>query len=327
MSNDHGHGESQKGSHSTNSNLATRREPFIFIGILATALLIPIGLLTVFRVPLPIALLSLLLLVLIGAIFPHLYEFKEYERGVVFRLGKFKNVVGPGWVLLFPSFESFEKVDLRVQILDIEPQEVLTKEDLKITIDAVAYIRITDPKKAVIEVADLKGSIAKLIHGELRQQIGKLPLQDVLERMEDLTGHLFSELKRFEDAWGIKAVNVELEDIKLPSGLEEAFRKKQEALEFRDRVQIEAGARREVLKIVNEAAAVLDDRTITYLYLDTLKRIADGKATKIVFPIELMHLANKLSGDIKATGKNQSESSFADELIKAYLDRQPQKRL
>lgn len=320
MTDNHGNGGHASSRH---VEPATRREPLIFVAILAAALLVPVALLTVFRVSLPLALLSLGLFIVIAMLLPRLYEFKEYERGVVFRLGRFHKVVGPGWVLLFPSFESFEKVDLRVQILDIEPQEVLTKEDLKITIDAVAYIRIVDPKKAVIEIKDLKGAIAKLIHAELRQQAGKLPLQDILERMEELNDHVFRELKRFEDEWGIKAVNVELEDIKLPSGLEEAFRKKQESIEFRDRVQIEATARREVLKIVNEAAAGLDDRTITYLYLDTLKRIADGKATKIVFPLELMHLANRLSADVG--GKGANDSKLAQELIRAYLERKPQK--
>ncbi|HLD76442.1 MAG TPA: SPFH domain-containing protein [Candidatus Norongarragalinales archaeon] len=316
MIEDHGSRGGHGGNPAKHSGESLRREPLIFAGILATGLLIPVALLTVFSVPLPVALLSLAVLVLLAALLPHLYEFKEYERGVVFTLGKYERTVGPGWVLLFPAFQSFERVDLRTQVLDIAPQEVITKEDLKITIDTVAYIRIVDPKKAVIEIKNVKDAIERLLHGEVRQQIGKLPLQDVLEKSEELNEKLFAAVKQFEDAWGIKAINVEIENIKLPEDLENAFRKKQEAAENRDRVQIDAMARREVLRIVNEAAKEMDDRTITYLYLDTLKKMADGKSTKIVFPIELMHLASHLEREIKGG----ASSDTLRKLAKAYLE-------
>ncbi len=319
----HGHGAS--GGHGKAHGPTSRREPLIFALILGGILLVPIALLFVLRLPVAIALFIVLLLVVAIVLAPRIQEIKEYERGVLFDFGRYKKTLPPGWHWTFPLFQKTEIVDVRTQTIDIPPQEVLTKEDISVTIDAVAYFRIVDPKKSVLEIKDLHGSVAHVLHAELRTQIGKLPLQDVLEKTEDLNQHLFKQLKQVEDDWGIKALNVELTDITLPPELEAAFRKKQEALEYKEKLETESRARREALRILTEATEGMGDRTMTYLYMETLKKVADGRASKIVLPLELSKLAHALSTHVAAKGGGPlDEEKLAQQLVGAYLKSQAQ---
>lgn len=293
-----------------------KREPIVFVLLLAAALTIPVAMIFIFNLPPVLAVFTLALIALLAALSPRLYEFKEYERGVVFQLGRFKYVAKPGWHLLFPAFQSVETVDTRTQTLDIEPQEVITKEDLKLRIDAIAYIRIVDAKKAVIEVKNLQHAISSLLHGELRSQIGQLPMQDVLENMEGLNAKLYQSLKQVEDDWGLKAINVEITHIELPPGLEEAFRRREEAHQYKEKVEIEAAARREAVRILNEATQSMDEKTLAYLYLDTLKHMADGRSSKIILPVELSELAQSITQRLR--GRKLDEKKLAQELVTAY---------
>lgn len=310
-----GHWGDSHGSHGKGQTDVPKREPVIFVLLLAAALAIPLGMIFVLNLPPALAVLTLALVALLAVLAPRLYEFKEYERGVVFRLGRFQYVAEPGWHILFPAFQSVEVVDMRTQTLDVEPQDVITKEDIKLRIDAIAYIRIVDAKKAVIEVKDIHHAVSHLLHGELRSQIGRLPMQDVLENMEELNAKLYLALKQVEDDWGMKAINVEMTHIEIPPGLEEAFRKKKEAEEYKEKIEIEASARREAVRILNEATQHMDEKTIAYLYLDTLKRVADGRSSKIILPVELSDLAQGITQSLK---NRVDEKKLAQELVNAY---------
>ncbi len=310
MSNDHGHGSPKNpGGHAKTEH--GNREPFIFALVLATIVLIPLTMVFVLELPPAVALLAMLVLLAVLALAPRIHTIKEYERGVVFRFGKFQYVAEPGWHVLFPAFQTIERVDMRTQVLDIEPQDVITKEDIHLTIDAVAYIRITDAKKAVIEVKDVNHAVTKLLHGELRVQIGNLPMQDVIENLDSINEKLYKALKRVEEEWGIKASNVEMTNVVLPKGIEAAFREKLEASEKKQRQEIDAAARKQVLTIVNEATRTMDEKTMAYLYMETLKRVADGRSTKIVLPMELTDLAQKLAQTTQGNG--------LEKLAKKYL--------
>lgn len=322
---DHGHGGGHGDAHGHakgGHGAVSRREPLIFMLLIGGMLLIPVALLFVLKLPLALALTAVILLLAAAVLAPRIQEIKEYERGVLFDFGRFKGVLSPGWHWVFPLFQKVELVDVRTQTIDIPPQQVLTKEDIEITIDAVAYFRIVDPKKAVVEIRDLNGSVAHVLQAELRTQIGKLPLQEVLEKTEEINHHLHAQLQEVEKLWGIKAVNVELTDITLPPELETAFRKKQEALEYKEKLETESRARREALRILTEATEAMGERTMTYLYMETLKRVADGRASKIILPMELSKLAAALSAQVKAQGGAVDEEKLAAQLVSAYLKTQ-----
>ncbi|MDP2718071.1 MAG: stomatin-like protein [Candidatus Micrarchaeota archaeon] len=310
MADDHGHGSGGHERPNTHAEHGSR-EPFIFALVLGTIILIPLTLVFVLELPPIVAVLAMLVLLGVLALAPRIVTIHEYERGVVFLFGKFQYVAQPGWHVVFPAVQSIERVDMRTQVLDIEPQEVITKEDIHLTIDAVAYIRITDAKKVVIEVKDVKHAVTKLLHGELRVHIGNIAMQDVIENMDAINEKLFKALKRVEDEWGIKATNVEMTEVVMPKGIETAFREKLEANEKKQKLEIDAAARKQVLTIVDEATRNMDDKTMAYLYMQTLKHVADGRSTKIVLPMELTDLARKLAKT--ARGDN------LEKLAKKYL--------
>ncbi len=287
----------------------------VFIGILVIIGLIVGG---VFTAQLPLQLVIAAFLVIMGLVLfhPNVVEFKEYERGVMFRLGKYRSVEGPGWVVYFSTIDSFVKVDLRTQVLDIEPQEVITQDNVKITIDAVLYFRIADPKKSVVEIRDFRSAVSHLLRAQLRNVIGRMLLEEVLEKTEEVNVQLFNVVKEVEDKWGIVTSRVEISSIELPEGLLSAMQKRREAGEYKEKMETEARAKQVSLEILDKALRSISDRTIAYLYLDVLKHVAEGKSNKIIFPLELSRLANYIS---EKSGWAKSEKGELDEIAKTLL--------
>src|SRR3989344_5410776 len=267
----------------------------------------------------PIATLIVGLLIILKGIF----EFKEYERAVVLRLGRYSRTVGPGWGWIGPIFERFITVDLRVQTLDTAPQEVQTKDDVRLKVDIVSFIRVTNPKKVVLAVRNLNNAIIKLLQGEIRLTIGKMDLDEVIEETEEINEHLFAKLREVEDAWGFNVLRVELETIELPPSLVEARTKAREAKEFKEKAETEASARQVALEILDKAASKLSDKTMTYLYLDALKRVSEGRSNKIIFPLELSRLASNIANSLPGDKKESPNfEQILEGLKKAYLEKQ-----
>ena len=229
------------------------------------------------------------------AFHPTVTEFKEYERGVYFRLGKFLKVAGPGWVVSFNTIDKLVKVDLRTQVLDIKPQEVITQDNVKIRIDAVVYHRIVDAEKSIVEVKDYHEAVTNLIHAQVRTVIGRMLLEEVLEKTEEINVNLFNVIKDVEEKWGIATQRVEITSIQLPEGLLSAMQKRREAVEFKEKLETEARAKQVSIEILDKGLRGISGTTVAYLYLDVLKRVAEGKSNKIIFPLELSRLASFVS--------------------------------
>ena len=291
-------------------------EVIVFIGILAVVALI-VGAVFTSQLPLQLVLAAFLAIVGILLFHPNIVELREYERGVFFRLGKYDRVSGPGWVVYFSTIDTFIKVDLRTQVLDIDPQEVITQDNVKITIDSVIYFRIADPKKSIVEIRDFKGAVSHLIRAQLRTVIGRMLLEEVLEKTEEININLFNVIKEVEDKWGIVAMRVEITSIELPSGLLNAMQKRREAGEYKEKMETEARAKQVSLEILDKALRSMSDRTIAYLYLDVLKRVADGKSNKIIFPLELTRLATYISE--KSGWTDKVEKKDFEEIAKTLL--------
>ncbi|MFH1257987.1 MAG: SPFH domain-containing protein [Candidatus Micrarchaeota archaeon] len=264
------------------------------------------------------------IIILLLFMLPRVYEFKQYERSVVLRLGKYDRTVGPGWSLIFPAFEKFTVVDMRVQTLDTNPQEVQTKDDVKVKVDIVSFIRVTNPKKVVLEVRNLNNAIIKLLQGEIRLTMGKMDLDEVIEETEQINEYLFGKLKEVEEDWGFVVLRVELESIELPPLLVEARTKARSAKEFKEKVEIEASARQVALETIDKAASKLSDKTMTYLYLDALKKVSEGRSNKIIFPLELSRLASNIASTISPDKKEQGKNyeDIIEKLKQAYFEKQ-----
>ncbi len=286
-----------------------QRRAAIFVALIAAALVIGYGTLFVLRLH-PIA---AGILILLGALLiwlaPRLVSFRDYERGVFFRFGKFLRVAGPGPVITFPSIESYVRVDLRENRIDLPPQPVITQDNISITVDVVCMVKVTDPKKAVLNVKDYQHALSDLLYAEIRNAVSELPLQSVLDRTDDIRKVMLDHTTPTAESWGVKIVRVEIERILLPDELRLAFNARREAEEKKARIQVEAEARQVMLNLLNESASQLSPATMEYLYLDTLKRMAEGRATKFILPAELSRLAEVVGARLLTRPNPVSEAT------------------
>ncbi|MFQ5405703.1 MAG: SPFH domain-containing protein [Candidatus Micrarchaeia archaeon] len=287
------------------------RQAFVFVAVISAALVIA-GIVLSGGIPLWQFFLLLLVGVPVVLFFPYRVVVKEYERIVVFRFGKFVGVQGPGWFWHFSRIETYERVDLRVQAVDIPPQQVITRDNIEFTIDAVIYLKVVDAEKAITTVKDYKGAAVFFTQTQIRNSIGKLLLEEVIARTEEVNEQARAALDDVASKWGIKTVKVEIQTITPPEELVVAMRKRMEAQVLKARVETEAQARQVSIDILDKAASKMSDRTLAYLYLDALKKIADGKSSKIIFPLELSRLASVISKTLSPARSDEMKTAVKD---------------
>ncbi len=213
----------------------------------------------------------------------------EYERGVVFRLGRFIGVKGPGLVILIPLIDRMVKVDTRVITLDVPPQDVITRDNVSIKVNAVVYFRVIEPAKAVLEVEDYLYATSQLSQTTLRSVLGEVELDEILAEREKLNMKLQEIIDRQTDPWGIKVISVEIKHVDLPDEMRRAMAKQAEAERERRAKVISAEGEYQAAMKLKEAAEILAQNPITIQlrYLQTLSEIASEKMTTVAFPLPL----------------------------------------
>lgn len=237
--------------------------------------------------------LILLLVILSKAI----YILQEYERGVVFFLGKYSSTRGPGLVLVIPFVEQLRKIDQRVVTMDIPTQDVITRDNVTIKVNAVLYFRVMDPAKAEIQVENYLFATSQIAQTTLRSVCGEVELDDLLVKREEINTRIQEIIDKQTDPWGIKVSTVEVKDIDLPQEMKRAMAQQAEAERERRAKVIQAIGEYEAAAKLREAADVMAGEPITLQlrYLDTLKGIATEHNSTIVFPLpmELMDVMKK----------------------------------
>jgi regulator of protease activity HflC (stomatin/prohibitin superfamily) len=239
--------------------------------------------------------LILLLVILSKAI----YILQEYERGVVFFLGKYSSTRGPGLVLVIPFVEQLRKIDQRIVTMDIPTQDVITRDNVTIKVNAVLYFRVMDPAKAEIQVENYLFATSQIAQTTLRSVCGEVELDDLLVKREEINTRIQEIIDKQTDPWGIKVSTVEVKDIDLPQEMKRAMAQQAEAERERRAKVIQAVGEYEAAAKLREAADVMAGEPITLQlrYLDTLKGIATEHNSTIVFPLpmELMDVMKKYS--------------------------------
>jgi regulator of protease activity HflC (stomatin/prohibitin superfamily) len=229
---------------------------------------------------------------------------KEYERGVVFLLGRFYKVKGPGLIILIPFVQKMTKVDLRVMVLDVPTQDVISRDNVSVHVNAVIYFRIVDPEKAIIRVANVFEATSQLSQTTLRSVLGQHELDDMLAERDRLNEDIQSILDQRTDNWGIKVANVEIKHVDLDESMIRAIAQQAEAERSRRAKVINAEGEKQAAKMIAEAANMLaqEEQALQLRYLQTLKEISNEKTNTIVFPmpLELVEPILKLS---QAAGK------------------------
>ena len=214
---------------------------------------------------------------------------KEYERGVVFFLGRFQRVKGPGLIILIPFLQKMIKVDLRVIVLDVPTQDVISRDNVSVKVNAVIYFRIVDPEKAIIRVANVFEATSQLSQTTLRSVLGQHELDDMLAERDKLNEDIQNILDARTDNWGIKVANVEIKHVDLDESMIRAIAQQAEAERARRAKIINAEAEKQAATMLAEAAATLgqEAQALQLRYLQTLKEISNERSNTIVFPLPL----------------------------------------
>jgi regulator of protease activity HflC (stomatin/prohibitin superfamily) len=231
---------------------------------------------------------GLVVLLLIVAV-SSLRILREYERGVVFQLGRFWKVKGPGLVILIPGIQQMVRVGLRVMVLDVPTQDVISRDNVSVKVNAVLYFRVVDPERAIIQVENYLQATSQLAQTTLRSVLGKHDLDEMLSEREKLNLDVQKSLEALTDTWGIKVTTVEIKHVDLNDTMIRAIARQAEAERERRAKVIHAEGELQASHKLAEAAEILgkQPQALQLRYLETLTVIAADKNSTIVFPLPL----------------------------------------
>ncbi len=233
----------------------------------------------------PIVLVLLVVFFLASAI----KVLNEYERGVIFRLGRLIGGKGPGLIILIPVVDRMVKVSLRTIVLDVPPQDIITRDNVSVKVNAVVYFRVLEPEKAIIEVEDYAYATSQLSQTTLRSILGQAELDDLLSHRDKINSELKEILDKQTDPWGIKVANVEVKHVDLPQEMQRAMARQAEAERERRAKIINAEGEFQAAQRLGDAADIIDAHpaALQLRYLQTLREIAAENNSTTLFPIPI----------------------------------------
>lgn len=238
------------------------------------------------------------LVLLVGSFFASAIRiFREYERGVLFTLGRFTRVVGPGFVIVIPVIQQAVRTDLRTFVEDVPSQDVISRDNVSVKVNAVIYFHIVDPERAIIQVEDFRMATSQLAQTTLRSVLGKHELDEMLAERDKLNADIQAILDRQTDPWGIKVSNVEIKHVDIDESMVRAIAKQAEAERFRRAKIINAQGEQQAAEKLVEAGEILarEPNSMQLRYFAALHDLAGERTSTVVFPIP-MDLVSALSG-------------------------------
>ena len=230
---------------------------------------------------------GVILFLVIALAFSMFRVLREYDRAVIFMLGRFYKVKGPGLIIVIPILQQMVRVDLRTVVMDVPTQDVISRDNVSVQVNAVIYFRVIDPERAIIQVENFLEATSQLSQTTLRSVLGQHELDDMLAEREQLNADVQKILDKQTSAWGIKVANVEIKHVDLNETMVRALAKQAEAERERRAKVIHAMGEAEAAEKLAEAARVLSkqDQAIQLRYLQTLVEIAGDKSSTLVFPV------------------------------------------
>ncbi|MBK1702069.1 slipin family protein [Thiococcus pfennigii] len=237
----------------------------------------------------PFEVLAFVLVLVIVFIASALRILREYERAVIFTLGRFTSVKGPGLIFVIPVIQQMVKVDLRVIVMDVPSQDVISRDNVSVKVNAVVYFRVIDPERAIIQVEDYLAATSQLAQTTLRSVLGQHELDEMLAERDKLNDDVRKILDSQTDAWGIKVANVEIKHVDLDESMIRAIARQAEAERSRRAKVIHAEGEEQAAEKLMQAARILaqQPQALQLRYLETLTAVAGDKSSTIVFPLPM----------------------------------------
>lgn len=232
---------------------------------------------------------AVIAVIVLAAVVVAIHIMREYERAVVFTLGRFSGVRGPGLIIVIPIVQQFVRVDLRLRVLDVPSQDVISRDNVSVRVNAVVYFRVVDPDKAVLRVENFMAATSQLAQTTLRSVLGKHELDEMLAERDRLNRDIQSILDSQTDAWGIKVANVEIKHVDIDESMVRAIARQAEAERYRRARIIGAEAEQQAAEKLVAAGEMLARRpeSMQLRYLSTLQDIAGERSSTIVFPVPM----------------------------------------
>lgn len=236
-----------------------------------------------------IATTSFTVILILAALLPQVIRIcQEWERGVVLRLGKFNRTRGPGLILLVPILDRLIKVDLRVIVMEVTAQEVITRDNVTIKVNAVVFLRVFNAEDATIQVEEYKQAVSQFSQSSLRSIIGQSELDEILVHRDDINRRLQRIIDEATEAWGVKVTAVEIKDVELPTSMQRAMARQAEAeREKRAKVIHAEGEFQAAKKLAQAAEQISDPAALQLRYLQTLVEVSVEKSSTILFPVPI----------------------------------------
>ncbi len=232
---------------------------------------------------------TILIIVIILIILSAIKVLKEYERAIIFRLGRFIGVKGPGIFILLPGIDRMAKVSLRIVTMDVPPQDVITKDNISVKVNAVTYFRVFEPAKAVLEVEDYLYATSQIAQTTLRSVLGEYELDDLLTEREKINMRLQKLIDEQTDPWGVKVSTVEIKHVDIPQEMQRAIARQAEAERERRAKIIHAEGELQAAEKLNKAAQIIGQTStgIQLRFLQTLTEVATEKNSTTIFPVPI----------------------------------------
>jgi len=222
-------------------------------------------------------------------------KYDEYERAIIFRMGKFNRVAGPGWSIVIPFFEKeFSKVDVRTKMINLSVPSAFTSDDLRLQIDGMIYYKIIDPNKALLNIDNYMNGLTTLLVSETRNLIASFTMRDLFGKLSKLNELLTEAIRHNVWKWGIDVPMIQIKSIMPPEEISVAMQQKEIEAQMMQATRFKAEAQKVVIEALGEAAKKLDDRAIVYLYIKALEEMSKGSATKIILPMGVKNIADSL---------------------------------
>lgn len=238
-----------------------------------------------------------ILIIVVCVLLSSIRQIDEYERGILFQFGKFKKLLKPGWNIVLPVIQSYQKVDIRTKAVDVPEQDAITKDNVSIRINAVIYYKVFDASKAIIAVENFRYAVSQLAQTTMRNTVGAVSLDELLSEREKISEEICTIIDKATDPWGIKVENVELKDVKLPEEMQRVIAKIAEAEREKQAVITKSTGEKEAAENLAQAATIMASSpgALHLRTLATLNDISSDQSNTIVFavPIEVLSAFGK----------------------------------
>ncbi len=233
--------------------------------------------------------IMVVLVLVVGVVLISIRQINQYERGVKFTIGKFTGTMEPGWRLVVPIFQSYQKVDMRVRAVDVPDQEAITKDNISVTVNAVIYYKISHAEKAIIEVENFFYAVSQLAQTTMRNVVGEVDLDELLSNRDAIAEKIRGIVDQATDAWGVKVNSVELKDVTLPEEMKRVIGKQAEAERERRAVIIKAEGEVIAAENISKAAGILakNDGSLHLRTLHSINDISSDQSNTVVFAVPL----------------------------------------